>query len=162
MSPEQFNEVYRSALPEISRFLARRVDREQVEDLAADLFEIAWSKRSSIPKDLELAWLYKTARYLISNHRRKMQNRSRILGLLAEPSSAPSAESIAIADLGLASAWGKLTVSEQELLSLWAYEGLSAKEIAVVLEISENAGAIRLSRAKEKLKTLLESENFEG
>lgn len=160
MTPEQFNSVYRAQLTEITRFLARRVHDSDVEDLAADLFAIAWDKRSSIPEGLELPWLYKTARYLIANHRRKATNRSRILSLLTPPEAAPSAESVAIADLGLGAAWEKLTGPERELISLWSFEGLDAKEIATVLEISPNASAIRLSRAKEKLRNLLTDENL--
>ena len=81
--------------------------------------------------------------------------------MLAAPEAAPSAESIALADMGLGSAWEKLSSADQELMSLWALEGLDAKEIAVVMEISANASAIRLSRAKEKLKNLLAEENSE-
>jgi RNA polymerase sigma-70 factor (ECF subfamily) len=161
MTPEQFNNVYRSQLAEISRFLARRVAPHEVEDLAADLFEIAWTKRDSIPQDLELPWLYKTARYLIANHRRKTQNRARIFSMLSAPEAAPSAESIALADVGLGSAWEKLSSADRELISLWSLEGLDAKEIAVVMEISPNAAAIRLTRAKEKLRVLLANENSE-
>jgi RNA polymerase sigma-70 factor (ECF subfamily) len=161
MTPEQFNNVYRSQLAEISRFLARRVAPHEVEDLAADLFEIAWTKRDSIPQDLELPWLYKTARYLIANHRRKSQNRARIFSMLSAPEAAPSAESIALADAGLGSAWEKLSSADRELISLWSLEGLDAKEIAVVMEISPNAAAIRLTRAKEKLRVLLANENSE-
>jgi RNA polymerase sigma-70 factor (ECF subfamily) len=161
MTPEQFNNVYRSQLAEISRFLARRVAPHEVEDLAADLFEIAWTKRDSIPQGLELPWLYKTARYLIANHRRKTQNRARIFSMLSAPEAAPSAESIALADVGLGSAWEKLSSADRELISLWSLEGLDAKEIAVVMEISPNAAAIRLTRAKEKLRVLLANENSE-
>lgn len=162
MTPEHFNSIYRSQLGELSRFLARRVSPHEVEDLAADLFEIAWNKRGSIPAGLELPWLYKTARYLIANLRRKTQNRARIFSLLATPEAAPSAESIALADLGLGSAWDKLSGPERELMALWALEGLDHKEIAVVMEISPNAAAIRLTRAKEKLKNLLAEENLES
>jgi RNA polymerase sigma-70 factor (ECF subfamily) len=67
-----------------------------------------------------------------------------------------------MADMGLGSAWEKLSGSERELISLWSFEGLDAKEIATVLEISPNASAIRLSRAKEKLRNLLEDENSDA
>ena len=160
MTPEHFNAIFRAHMPEISRFLARRVDESDVEDLASDLFAIAWSKRGVIPDGFELPWLYKTARYLIANHRKKQNNRSRIELLLARPEAAPSAESIAIADSALGNAWGKLQGYERELISLWAYEGFSNKEIGIALEISENAAAIRLTRAKQKLKNLLAGENF--
>lgn len=162
MTPEHFNAVYRAQLKELTRFLARRVHESEVEDLAAELFAIAWDKRDSIPEGLELPWLYKTARYLIANHRRKTANRSRIFALITPPEAAPSAESLALADLGLGSAWEKLTKNERELISLWSFEGLDAKEIATVLEISPNASAIRLSRAKEKLRNLLADENSEA
>jgi RNA polymerase sigma-70 factor (ECF subfamily) len=161
MTPEQFNTLFRAHMPEVSRFLTRRVEPEAVEDLAAELFSIAWGKRGSIPQGYELPWLYKTARYLISNHRKKANNRARIELLIARPEAAPSAESIALADSTLANAWGRLQVLERELISLWAYEGLSNKEIALAMEITENAAAIRLTRAKQKLKTLLEAENKE-
>lgn len=156
MTPEQFNDLFRQNLPEISRFIARRVSEAEVEDLAADLFEIAWNKRSSIPAGLELPWLYKTARYLISNQRRKNENRSRIMSSMSEPVSAPSAESIALADADLAEAWAKLTSGERETLSLWAFDGLSIGQVAVALEITVNNANVRLSRARKHLAKLLQ------
>jgi len=159
MTEQEFNDLFRSYLSETSRFIARRTKAEDVEDLAADLFALAWQKRDSIPKGLELPWLYKSARYLISNHNRKQQGRTSILTTLQEPQSAPSAESIALADIELADAWKGLSTKEKEILSLWAFEGLEPKQLAVALEKSENACAIALSRAKSKLTQLLNSEN---
>jgi RNA polymerase sigma factor (sigma-70 family) len=159
MTPEQFNAIYRAELGAITRFIARRVQDSEVEDLAGDLFEVAWQKRASIPEGFEVPWLYKTARYLISNNRRKSENRKRIFDSLRPPTSAPSAESIALADLGLGEAWGQLKPKEQEILALWALEGLSNKEIAIAIETTENAAAIRLTRAKVSLKNFLELEN---
>jgi RNA polymerase sigma-70 factor (ECF subfamily) len=159
MSPEEFNTVFRALLPDVSKFLARRVNSEDVEDLAADLFELAWSKRSQIQTGLELAWLYKSARYLIANHYRKQSGRTRIFATLQEPIAAPSAESIAIADIELSQAWALMTGKEQEVLALWSFEGLELPEIAKVLEVSENAANIRLSRARNSLRKILDERN---
>jgi RNA polymerase sigma factor (sigma-70 family) len=159
MSPEEFNAVFRALLPEVSKFLTRRVTRDEVEDIAADLFELAWSKRHQIEKGYELPWLYKSARYLLANHHRKQSGRIRILASLEEPVAAPSAESIALADIELSEAWAQLSEREQELLALWAFENLSPKQIAKVLGVSENAANIRLSRAKQKLMSLLSENN---
>ena len=156
MTAEEFGALFRAHITEISRFLARRLPEDQVDDMASDLFEIAWTKRYKIPKGLELPWLYKTARYLIANHRRKEAGRQAILATLAEPVAAPSAESIALADLELAQAWEKLNEKEREALALWALDGLEPKEVAIALGISENAANVRLSRAKKNL--LLELE----
>jgi RNA polymerase sigma-70 factor, ECF subfamily len=155
MTPEQFNDLFRAQLVEITRFIARRVPESEVEDIAADLFEIAWAKRAQIPEGLELAWLYKSARYLISNHRRKSENRRRITSLLTEPVSAPSAESIALADAELADAWKQLTIQEREVLALWAFDGLTANELATTLEVSVNNVNVRLSRARKHLAEIL-------
>lgn len=158
MTEQEFNDIFRAHLAETSRFIARRTKAEDVEDLAADLFALAWQKRANIPKGLELPWLYKSARYLISNHNRKQQGRASILAALKEPETAPSAESIALADIELATAWKALSAKEQEILALWAFEGLEPKQLAIALEKSENACAIALSRAKAKLALLLDSE----
>ena len=139
MTEQEFNEVFRSQLGEISRFISRRVPEADVEDLASDLFALAWHKREQIPQGLELPWLYKSARYLISNHNRKQAGRRSIFETLREPEAAPSAESLAIADVILATAWGKLSSKESEILALWAFEGLEPKQLSVVLEKSENA-----------------------
>ena len=159
MSPEEFNAVFRALLPDVSRFLARRVDKSDVEDLAADLFELAWSKRSQIEAGLELPWLYKSARYLIANHHRKQSGRNRIFSTLKEPIAAPSAESIALADIELAEVWRELSPKDTEILALWSFEGLEVSEISKVLEISLNATNIRLSRARASLKSKLDERN---
>ena len=159
MTAEEFGALFRAHISEVSRFLARRLPADQVEDLASDLFEIAWNKRSSIPQGLELPWLYKTARYLIANHRRKEAGRFAILATLAEPVAAPSAESNALADLELSQAWARLNEKEREALALWALDGLEPKEVAVALGISGNAANIRLSRAKKNLLAELEKSN---
>lgn len=161
MSPEEFNAVFRALLPEVSKFLSRRVASSEVEDIASDLFELAWSKRSQIPAGMELAWLYKSARYLISNHYRKSNGRARIFSTLQEPFAAPSAESIAVADLTLSQAWGKLSPKDQEVLALWSFEGLEVNQISTVLEISENAANVRLSRARTNLRSQLDVINAE-
>jgi RNA polymerase sigma-70 factor (ECF subfamily) len=159
MTEQEFNDIFRAYLAETSRFIARRTHAEDVEDLAADLFALAWQKRDSIPAGMELPWLYKSARYLISNHNRKQQGRASIIAMLQAPQSAPSAEAIALADIELAAAWKALNAKEQEILALWAFEGLEPKQLAIALEKSENACAIALSRAKSKLSQLLNSEN---
>ncbi len=156
MDSGEFTSLYRNHLPEITRFIARRVEVNQVEDLAADLFEVAWRKRKEIPEGFELPWLYKTARYLISNLRRKTDGRAQAIFLLREPEAAPSAESIALADLVLAEAWRRLSAKEQEILALFAWEGLDTASIAKVLNISVNACNVRLSRARQSLSAALQ------
>jgi RNA polymerase sigma-70 factor (ECF subfamily) len=122
---------------------------------------VAWSKKTKIPEGFELPWLYKTARYLVSNFHRKQSGRNNVLARLTEPVAAPSAESLALADIELSDAFAGLNSVEREIISLWALEGLSNAEIAKVIEVSENAAAIKLTRAKQKLKNLLKPEKMQ-
>lgn len=151
MSPEEFTNIYRSFLGDISKYLARRCDQGDIEELASRIFEIAWIKRSQAPAGFELPWLYRIAGYVVSNHRRQIANQSKFLASFSPQDSSPGVDEIALADLTLAKAWGQLSISEREAISLSCFEGLDNSACARVLEISPNAFTIRLSRAKAKL-----------
>ena len=79
---DKFVATFRSHLQDISRYLTRRVELNQVEDLASEIFEIAWRKRESCPEGFELAWLYKIAGFVVSNHRKKLSRRATTVPLL--------------------------------------------------------------------------------
>lgn len=155
MNEEEFVAHYREYLPYISRFLARRVEIRDVEDLAADVFEIAWHKRDRAKPGFELAWLYKIAGYVVANHRRKELSKAKTLLNLRFVDFAASAELIAVNDIDLSRAMSQLSPKDQALLSLTALDGLPVKEAAALLSLSPNAASIRLSRIRAQLASLL-------
>jgi RNA polymerase sigma-70 factor (ECF subfamily) len=155
VNPQEFSTTYRLFLPQISKYLVRRVEPSSVEDLASQIFEIAWRKRDQAPKGFELPWLFKIAGFVVANHRRKEAAKTNLILALRPQDSSPSAEEIALSDLGLSEAWAKLSPRERQVISLSSFEGLDNKTAAKVLEISTNAYALRLSKAKTKLKALL-------
>ena len=155
VSPEEFSSIYRAFLPAISKYLVRRCDKSEVEELASRVFEIAWRKNSQAPKGFELAWLYRIAGFVVSNHRRAIQAEQNFLARFKPMDFAPSPEDIALVDLSLSKAWGKLSPFEREAISLNAFEGLSNQDAAKVLEISPNAFTQRLAKARAKLKANL-------
>ena len=159
MTPEQFQSIFRSYLSPVSKYLARRVESSAVEDLASEVFAIAWQKRQAIPAEMELAWLYRTARFVVSNHRKKTSVANKFLASLMPVSAAPSAENLALAEIGLDAAWHSLSDSEREVLSLSVFEGIGIKEISEVLRVSENTVNIRLYRARKKLLGYLKENN---
>lgn len=123
------------------------------------MFEIAWRKRSQAPKGFELAWLYRIAGFVVSNHRRAIRSERNFLERLRPSDFAPSPEDIAIADAGLAEAWKRLSSFEREAISLTAFEGLSSQDAASVLEISPNAFTQRLAKARKHLKANLSADS---
>lgn len=154
-STDPFVDVYTQHLPAVSRYLARRVDRNDVDDLAADVFAIAWRKRGSVTPGEELPWLYRIAAYQVANHRRRQAARASVLGLLSVPDSAPSAESLVMADAELARAWAAIAPRDREVLALVVLDDLAVSDAAVALGITANALSIRLHRAKKALTAAL-------
>jgi RNA polymerase sigma-70 factor (ECF subfamily) len=155
MTPDEFSALYREHQTPIAKFLARRVDFADVEDLCSEVFEIAWNKRAECAVGFELPWLYRIAGFVVANARRRANTRNRFIASLSPADHAPSAEAIAMADMALAGAWGKLGLAERAMLALVAFEGLRVEEAATALGITANAASIRLHRARAKLAELL-------
>lgn len=153
-----FERAYIEYLPAVSGYLFRRVERQQVEDLAADVFAIAWRKRASVVEGEELPWLYRIAANVVANHRRKQTAGVALLAALRPADSAPSAEEIVSADATLAAAWRRLRAAEREVLALALVEDLTPAELAVALGVSVNAATIRVHRARGRLAAFLAEE----
>lgn len=139
----------------IAKFLYRRVDANSVDDLSAEVFDIAWRKGATVTVGEELPWLYRVATNLVANHRRKNARADKFFATLLTPDTAPSAESIAVADIALAEAWGRLPVISRQILALTALDGLSISEAAFALDITVNAVSVRLNRARNQLRVAL-------
>lgn len=151
MTPAEFTTIYREHLPQVAKYLVRRCNRDDVEELASKTFEIAWLKREQVAPGHELPWLYRIAGYVLANHRRALARNQSFLASLWQRDYSPSPEDIAIADLSLAEAWRKLSPAERQLLALVSFEGLDNAQLAIALELSPNAVAVRLARARAKL-----------
>jgi RNA polymerase sigma-70 factor (ECF subfamily) len=147
----EFEDVYRRHLPAVSGYLARRVARADVEDLAADVFAIAWRKRASVTAGEELPWLYRIASFQVSNHRRKLTSRAGVLALFSTPDAAPAADGLLDTDPELAAAWRQLPAGHREILGLVVLDDIPVGQAAVALGVSANAASIRLHRAKKAL-----------
>ena len=166
MSPghreSRFEDLVRSTLRDVETYVRNRLDSDSsldVDDVVTDVFTVAWSKMSSIPAGFELPWLYRVAHNRILNERSKATRRRRIAPLIRHSHSAPPAEDQAVADLAVRDALAMMSEPERELLLLSAWEGLGNEQLAVSLRITENAVAVRLSRAKQSFLSLLETED---
>lgn len=133
----------------------RAGDPLEAEDLLAEVFTIAWQRFEDIPSEAGAAWLIGVARNRLMNMQSKQSRRSRLAAIVRPPSSSPSAEDEAVADISLVEAIASLPATEREAFMLSAWEGLSPGEIGIVLGITQNAAAIRLSRARSLLRTRL-------
>lgn len=160
---QRFTQLFDAHVPSVRRYFRRRCHPNDVEDLVAETFTVAWRRLDELPDGFELAWLYRTAGYLLANHRRKT---------VEDPTdssdmrSTPSAEDVVVADLSVASALARLSAEDREVLRLHVWEGLSGAALAESLATTPNTAAQRLSRAKarfaEHLAGELSSQGGEG
>lgn len=120
------------------------------EELVSETFVVAWRRLDRLPArpEEQLPWLYGVARRLLANQRRSATRRVRLLDRLRSsfPVSPPSAT------VAVEAALAALPERDQEILRLVAWESLTHAEAGLVLGISPNAAAIRLHRARERLR----------
>ncbi|TRW44707.1 RNA polymerase sigma factor [Georgenia yuyongxinii] len=143
-----FDALFRSHATQVHRYLARRAPRD-AEDLAAEVMAIAWRRRADLPEGAELPWLYRTAAYVLANHRRKHV----AMPTDHEPADADDVDpaELVIADDAVRAALTALSPRDRRILLLHAWEGLGGEELAVVLGISRGGADAALSRARARL-----------
>ena len=106
-----------------------------------------------------LPWLLVTARNVVSNTRRSVLRQDRVGSAVAQASllaaAAPGADETAIERARMFAALDELSALEREALLLTAWDGLPARDAAVVAGCSVRAFEVRLSRARAHLDGLL-------
>jgi RNA polymerase sigma-70 factor (ECF subfamily) len=143
-----FDEHYLSVL----RYAQRRTDPQTAQDVAADVMVTAWRRRHEVPDDVR-PWLIATARRTLANHRR---SQGRLVSLRRRLASQPRPPAASVGDmvdvqLSWAQAFAHLSPSDQEVLTLIAWDGLTTKEAAASLGCSASAFTTRLNRARTRL-----------
>lgn len=153
----RFESLYREHHAEILAYFIRRIPRSDAEDAAARVFTVAWRRLADIPEsDRALAWLFGVARRVLSNHRRGWHRRirlsDRIQGHVSRHVDSPEVLVVrSEEDQMLIEALERLRLSDREILKLATWEKLSHAAIGELLEISEDAVAQRLHRARQRL-----------
>jgi RNA polymerase sigma-70 factor (ECF subfamily) len=143
----------------LSRYALRRLDdHSAAEDLVAETFVVTWRRFDEIPpRDQELFWLYGIAGRVLANVLRGRQRSMRLeMRLAFEREHAQYAPRYSDEDIKqLMEALTELRPEERELLQLTYWECLSYREIGLALGCSEKAAGIRISRARQHLRQLL-------
>lgn len=143
----------------ILAYALRRMGTDDAYDVVAETFLVAWRRIDDVPEgDAVLPWLYGVARRILANTRRGIRRRKSLESRLVEHSPSWSVSAVAISHTGdpaIREAMNRLKPSDQEILRLTAWEGLSPKQLASVLGCSANAAAVRLHRARRRLASAL-------
>jgi RNA polymerase sigma-70 factor, ECF subfamily len=157
-----FEAFVREVADPVRRFLLRRTDADTADDVLSETMLVCWRRFDQLPPPAErLPWVYVTARNCLRNADRSARRRNRLTAriIVLDPPASSAASTETDDDAGsdeLRDALDALRPADAEVIRLWAWEELTAAQIGRVLGVSENAAAIRLHRAKRRLRDRLE------
>ena len=157
--------LYERHFDVVFRYAASRVGRRAAEDVVAETFAIAFERRAKFEPASRsaLPWLLGIATNVLRSQRRAER---RYLAVGSAPVSADGrldhgfeaaddrVDAVAARALIL-SALRQLSVGEREAFLLNALAGLTGADLSVALQVSPGAAAVRLHRARTKLRQLL-------
>jgi RNA polymerase sigma factor (sigma-70 family) len=142
------NQVFRYCLHQLG-------SREEAEDAVQSTFLNAFRgiRRGVVP-ELEAAWLFKVAHNVCLSRRRSAWRRGRIespadFGAIEELTPAPSRRADEL--IGLQEVLERLPEGQRRAILLREWQGLSYREIAAELELSQSAVETLIFRARRSL-----------
>ncbi|RKS72620.1 RNA polymerase sigma-70 factor (ECF subfamily) [Motilibacter peucedani] len=156
----RFTRLYEEHHDRVLAYASSRVPPEQAADAVAETFLVAWRRLRDVP-GAPLPWLLVVARNTISQQRRSAYRRDVLaeelarLHSLVQESTGDVADSVA-ERLAVLTALTSLSPRDREALMLTAWDGLAAKDAALVAGCSPATFAVRLHRARRRLAVVLE------
>jgi RNA polymerase sigma-70 factor (ECF subfamily) len=143
----------------------RLADWSMAEDLASVVFLEAWRKRGQVRLygDSALPWLLAVANNSLRNADRSRRRYHRLLSRLPMPEDAPAFDTQASDRVDdeatmrrLLSVLRQLNIEDQEVIALCDWSSLSYEEAATALDIPVGTVKSRLSRARARLRALID------
>jgi RNA polymerase sigma-70 factor, ECF subfamily len=165
-----FTALYKREYPRIARYMLRRGAGGLMADLVAETFVVAWRQRDQwrdLPDGQRLAWLYAVARKTLANSYRSARRANALTDRIAadrfpheQSPSDPGATTVEL--IALNTAFAQLPEPDQELIRLVAWDGLTTAQAAAALGCRTGTAAMRLHRARTRLRTLIENPSRKG
>jgi RNA polymerase sigma-70 factor (ECF subfamily) len=161
---QAFSQLYLRYQPRLVKYCARvlRDDVAQAADLVDEaMFDVWRSAESFAGRSKPSTWIYSIARNKMISWLRKTSEVSledeSILESLVDPSANPH-EELAMDDMKqhLLRLMDQLTEEHREVIKWTYFEDKSVKEVAELLDISENTVKTRMFYARKRLAQLLE------
>jgi RNA polymerase sigma-70 factor (ECF subfamily) len=159
----RFEGLFRSHADAVRGYALRRTGPDEVDDVVAETFLIAWRRFDDMPANAR-PWLLGVARRVMSNRRRSDHRIVSLSDRLAErerrtPSGASDDSDLRLTIEG---ALERLPEKEREALRLLAWDGLSTAEAAIVLGCTRATLAVRLHRARRRLTDIIDGHDAQA
>jgi RNA polymerase sigma-70 factor, ECF subfamily len=151
---ERFEAVFRTHHRAVLRYALRRTDPATADEVVSETFLVCWRRLDDVPDD-PLPWLLATARRCLANLRRSTRRSTalaaRATALDAGTESRDPSDVLGASEI-VRIAFGQLSEADREVLRLVAWDGLDLAAGAAVLGCTRAAFAVRLHRARRRLK----------
>lgn len=162
--PKAFGILFDHHFVTIHRYVARRIGADGADDLAGEVFRIAFERRDRFDTSRDSAppWLYGIATNLLRTRARSEQRRLRALDRVTVAAQVigiddPYERVVEQVDAEtridrIGPVLLQLSQGDRDALILFAVEGLSYSEVAVALDIPTGTVRSRINRARRQLR----------
>ena len=145
---EHFSRLFEAHYPRVLAFAERRVGRDLADEVTAETFLVAWRRLDSVPSE-PLPWLYGVARNMVLRQLRVRSRQAEVHHLLVNERPGPPLDDSE--HDALWHAFEQLSDPDREILSLIAWEELTVRDAARVLNVPASVFSVRLHRARRRL-----------
>jgi RNA polymerase sigma-70 factor (ECF subfamily) len=167
---ERFEQLYLDSETKLFRYLARRVGPTLAEDLTAEAFAIAWQRFADYDpaRAAFSTWVFGIALNLLRRHSRTELSQLNVYSRTGSDPALPLDETAIVDRLVADAFWPKVAAEladmdamDRDVLTLYAWAGMSYNAIAETLDVPVGTVRSRMSRARDRLVGRVGS-SFEG
>jgi RNA polymerase sigma factor (sigma-70 family) len=154
--PKAFSVLFDRHFDEIHRYLARRIGADRADDLAADVFAVAFERRATFraPADVR-PWLFGISTNLLRNEWRAERRALNAQADLTTTAGHSGADVVGVRRMEVLEALAALDADQRDVVLLFAWEGFSYEEIGSALGVPVGTVRSRLARARRRLRKVL-------
>ncbi len=156
----RFHAAYERSVDDVRRFVRRRVDAAEVEDVVAETFLVVWRRVEALPRgdDAARAWIFGVARNVLLSQQRGERRQQAVAVRIADAQPRVTLDQTdgVVDHILLVQSWRRLPETHQETLALLLWDGLTPAQAAAVLGIRSVTFRLRLSRARKALRAQLD------
>lgn len=152
--PEAFEAIFDRHFDAVWGYLARRAGSSRADDLASATFVVAFERRDGFREAASSArpWLFGIATNLLRNELRSEQRALSAIARVASDAGRGDPDHAPVEAMDLPGLLAGLDADQRDVLLLFAWEGLSYREIAVALAVPVGTIRSRLARARARLR----------
>ena len=152
-----FERLFRTHYRSIENFVTSRYSAVDSDAVLSRTFEVAWRRLEEIPAEATRGWLIAVARNCARNEMRGTRRRrvhvEEFAATVELPVLAPQLISAATLE-AFRTTFAKLSDADREVLLLADWDGLAGDDLAEALGVSKSTAAVRLHRARTRLRTM--------